>query len=42
MYTDVMYHTWELTTYGKLFFTLVVKIIYTCEISQFDHVEVYF
>ena len=26
MYTDVMYHPYELTTKGKLFFILVVKI----------------
>ena len=28
MYTDVIDHTGQLTTYGKLFFILVVKI--TC------------
>ena len=37
MYTDVMDHPCELTTYGKLFFTLVVKT--TRKIRQFDHEE---
>ena len=37
MYTNVMDHPYELTTYGKLFFTLVVKTTHVR--IQFDHEE---